>query len=116
MVLDAFYLSFLAWYVDKIWPSEFGTQLPWYFVFQPSWWMDSIMSWVGGRRKGGRVHRYSVLPGPGGDEHPPLVVTSQADLEMARSSPGVEDATVEGVSEALSAQVEGKRGADTGPL
>ena len=31
MTLDAVLYGFLAWYFDKILPSEYGTQLPWYF-------------------------------------------------------------------------------------
>lgn len=30
--------SFQAWYIDKVIPSEYGTQLPFYFPFLPSYW------------------------------------------------------------------------------
>ena len=40
MFVDAIYLLFLAWYVDKIWPSEFGTQEKWYFLFTPKYWKN----------------------------------------------------------------------------
>ena len=38
MLIDAAYLLVLSWYFSNIWPSEFGTVRPWYFVFQPSYW------------------------------------------------------------------------------
>ncbi len=28
----------MAWYFDKVIPSEYGTQLPFYFPFTPSYW------------------------------------------------------------------------------
>ena len=39
MFIDALYLSLLTWYFDKVWPSEFGTHEPFYFVFNPHYWM-----------------------------------------------------------------------------
>jgi len=63
MFIDAFWLSFLAWYVDKIWPSEFGTQKPWYFVFQPSFWMNEIRSYCSCFFKTRRgAHRRIISP------------------------------------------------------
>jgi ATP-binding cassette, subfamily A (ABC1), member 3 len=38
MVVDAVLYGVLAWYLDKILPSEFGTQLPFYFPLLPSYW------------------------------------------------------------------------------
>eukprot|EP00605_Chrysophyceae_sp_TOSAG23-4_P000940 GSChrysophyteH1.ASY1.ANO1.1040.1 assembled CDS len=38
MIIDAVYLSFLSWYFDKVWPSEYGTQEVWYFLFTPQYW------------------------------------------------------------------------------
>lgn len=38
LTFDVFLYGFLAWYADKIFPSEFGTQLPWYFPILPSYW------------------------------------------------------------------------------
>jgi len=38
MVVDAVLYGVLAWYLDKVLPSEFGTQLPLYFPFLPSYW------------------------------------------------------------------------------
>eukprot|EP00606_Chrysophyceae_sp_TOSAG23-5_P000450 GSChrysophyteH2.ASY1.ANO1.1662.1 assembled CDS len=38
LLVDAIYLSFLSWYVDKVWPSEFGTHEVWYFCVTPEYW------------------------------------------------------------------------------
>ena len=38
MFIDAIYLAVLAWYFSNIWPSEFGTHKPWYFIFLPNYW------------------------------------------------------------------------------
>lgn len=38
MLFDALLYGFLAWYFDKVLPSEFGTPLPFYFPLLPSYW------------------------------------------------------------------------------
>ena len=38
MFVDTVYLAVLAWYFSNIWPSEFGTHKPWYFIFLPTYW------------------------------------------------------------------------------
>lgn len=38
MFLDAFLYGILAFYLDKVFPSEFGTSLPFYFPLMPSYW------------------------------------------------------------------------------
>lgn len=38
MLFDAILYGALAWYLDKIWPREYGTHLKWYFIFTPSYW------------------------------------------------------------------------------
>jgi hypothetical protein len=40
MLADIFIYGALGWYFSKIWPSEYGTQLPWYFLFLPSYWKE----------------------------------------------------------------------------
>ena len=42
LLIDAVYLLVLAWYFDKIWPSEIGTQEPWYFICLPSYWRKCL--------------------------------------------------------------------------
>lgn len=46
MFIDTFYLGFVAWYVGNIWPSEFGTHKPWYFIFMPSYWYNALLSFA----------------------------------------------------------------------
>ena len=38
MFVDAIWMGVLSWYVAKIWPSEFGTHEPFYFMCLPSYW------------------------------------------------------------------------------
>ena len=42
LFIDFIYLLVLTWYANQVVPSEFGTQKPWYFVFQPSYWIKSL--------------------------------------------------------------------------
>lgn len=42
MFVDCIYLLALTWYFEQVWPSEFGTQKPWYFIFQPKYWMKTF--------------------------------------------------------------------------
>lgn len=42
LIVDCFVLAFASWYIGSIWPSEFGTHRPWYFIFQPSHYIASI--------------------------------------------------------------------------
>jgi ATP-binding cassette subfamily A (ABC1) protein 3 len=36
--VNFFWLLFVAWYLGEVWPSEYGTSKPVYFLFQPSYW------------------------------------------------------------------------------
>jgi hypothetical protein len=38
MFVDAIWMGVLSWYIAKIWPSEFGTHQPFYFLCLPSYW------------------------------------------------------------------------------
>lgn len=57
MFVDFIYLGILAWYLNQIWPTEFGTQKPFYFIVSPHYWytgtMDCLFS-LGLIRKNGR--------------------------------------------------------------
>mmetsp|Transcript_26423 Transcript_26423/g.39214 ORF Transcript_26423/g.39214 Transcript_26423/m.39214 type:complete len:1955 (+) Transcript_26423:136-6000(+) len=44
MCVDAVLYGVLAWYFDKIIPSEYGTQKPFYFPFLPSYWCGIKLS------------------------------------------------------------------------
>lgn len=39
MFADCIYLLALTWYFEQVWPTEFGTQKPWYFIFELKYWM-----------------------------------------------------------------------------
>ena len=40
LFIDFLYLGFLSWYFSQIWPSEFGTHKPWYFLFERKFWVS----------------------------------------------------------------------------
>ena len=48
LLIDVFVYAFLFWYFDKVFPNEFGTRLPPYFLFMPSYWKASCCSFLGG--------------------------------------------------------------------
>lgn len=40
MFVDAIWMGVLSWYIAKVWPSEFGTHQPFYFLCLPSYWQS----------------------------------------------------------------------------
>ncbi|XP_056379090.1 retinal-specific phospholipid-transporting ATPase ABCA4 isoform X1 [Hyla sarda] len=40
MLFDAFLYWILAWYIDHVFPGEFGIPRPWYFALLPTHWCD----------------------------------------------------------------------------
>ena len=44
MLLDSLIYMFLAWYIETVWPGEFGTGRSFYFLFQPSFWCETFAS------------------------------------------------------------------------
>ena len=44
MFIDSIYLLLLAWYFNQIWPTEFGTHKPWYFLFEKKYWVKMFSS------------------------------------------------------------------------
>ncbi|XP_012926503.1 retinal-specific ATP-binding cassette transporter [Heterocephalus glaber] len=40
MLLDAALYGLLAWYLDQVFPGNYGTPLPWYFLLQESYWLS----------------------------------------------------------------------------
>lgn len=40
MFIDAIWMGVLSWYIAKVWPSEFGTHQPFYFLCLPSYWQS----------------------------------------------------------------------------
>uniref|UniRef100_A0ABM5G8V5 Retinal-specific phospholipid-transporting ATPase ABCA4 n=1 Tax=Pogona vitticeps TaxID=103695 RepID=A0ABM5G8V5_9SAUR len=41
MLFDAFIYGLLAWYLDNVFPGDYGIPRPWYFPFQQSYWLGS---------------------------------------------------------------------------
>ena len=82
MFVDTIWLSILAWYLGKVWPSEFGTHLPWYFIVNPYYYWAYIQDCFGLKRVAGRK------------------VAAEEDSSLVSSVP------IEPVPESLSAQVE----------
>ncbi|KAM5322049.1 retinal-specific phospholipid-transporting ATPase ABCA4 isoform 2-T2 [Glossophaga mutica] len=39
MLLDAALYGLLGWYLDQVFPGDYGTPLPWYFLLQESYWL-----------------------------------------------------------------------------
>ncbi|XP_035294079.1 retinal-specific phospholipid-transporting ATPase ABCA4 isoform X2, partial [Cricetulus griseus] len=39
LLLDAALYGLLAWYLDQVFPGDYGTPLPWYFLLQESYWL-----------------------------------------------------------------------------
>ena len=44
LFVDFLYLLVLSWYFTQVWPTEYGTQKPWYFLFEAKYWYDSSNS------------------------------------------------------------------------
>ena len=91
MLIDAVWMGILTWYLNKVWPSEFGTQKPWYFICMPSYWKSCLDGFLLGKMTRVIYRR----------------VGSSAFLD----SEGVEaakDVPVESVPEQLAAQVANK--------
>lgn len=42
--INYFWILFLAWYLSEVWPSEYGTSKPAYFLFMPSYWRNMWQS------------------------------------------------------------------------
>ncbi|KAG0722166.1 ATP-binding cassette sub-family A member 3 [Chionoecetes opilio] len=39
MLLDSLLFCLLAWYIEALWPGDFGVPQPWYFPFMRSYWL-----------------------------------------------------------------------------
>jgi hypothetical protein len=83
---DIFIYAALAWYTSQTFPSEYGTQKPWYFPFMPSYWTSVFGSLNPSLSSYTKVH-------------------TDGDVEMASSN---NSNTVEEVSQALRDQVAAK--------
>lgn len=92
MLIDALWMAILTWYFNKVWPSEFGTQKPWYFICLPAYWKSCFDSLFLGKSTGvvyRRVGSSTTLDAEG--------------IEMVNAK-----CPVEAVPEQLALQVENK--------
>ena len=58
LLFDSFVYMVLAWYIEAVFPGEFGVSKRWYFLFKPSYWLGSkigggVRKRRGERRRGG---------------------------------------------------------------
>lgn len=57
LVLDTVLYYFLAWYLEAVFPGKYGVAKPWYFPFQPSFWLGQSYAC---RRGWGSDHAHKV--------------------------------------------------------
>ncbi len=93
MFIDSIWMALLAWYLNHVWPSEYGTHEPWYFIFMPSYWIGCFKSFAGCFLCRSSSGSYGRVISPKLD----------GDLELVNL-----DSNVEPVSDVLQAQVEAK--------
>lgn len=43
LILDGFIYGLLGWYVKKVFPGRYGASQPWYFIFTPKFWSQSVL-------------------------------------------------------------------------
>jgi len=98
MFIDTIWMAVLSWYIGKVWPSEFGTHLPWYFLLTPTYWLGIWRDVVGDvNYADNKVHNEVNIGEEGGVE---LMMMMKAK------------APVEAVTETLAAQVDGHKCVD----
>jgi ABC-type multidrug transport system fused ATPase/permease subunit len=57
MFLDFFIYGFLAWYLDKVLPHEYGTSYHPFFIFEPKYWCGDSLRWIQNVFRRGRQAR-----------------------------------------------------------
>ena len=93
LFFDAVLYGVLAWYLDNVLPSEFGTPLPLYFPFLPSYWL-------------GGAHSGLVDGGAGSDKHWWKNIAVAVGLRQARYGDiGREENAESGTENALHASL-----------
>uniref|UniRef100_A0A914W7B2 ABC transporter domain-containing protein n=1 Tax=Plectus sambesii TaxID=2011161 RepID=A0A914W7B2_9BILA len=50
MVIDIIIYSSLVWYIEQVYPGEYGMPKPWYFPFVPSRWIEGGSGWCPERK------------------------------------------------------------------
>jgi len=60
MMFDAALYGVLAWYLDKVWPREYGTHEKWYFLFTPKYWRECFAGLTACCSRKGRSERQAI--------------------------------------------------------
>ena len=60
LLLDSLLYLVVAWYLEAVFPGKYGVAKPFYFIFQPSYWL--------GVHHSTRVHNFELLPVDGGED------------------------------------------------
>jgi ATP-binding cassette subfamily A (ABC1) protein 3 len=124
MFFDAVLYGVLAWYLDNVLPSEFGTQLPLYFPFLPSYWcgsssrasQTSLLTQIGacwGLLGAGKGRKYSrVSSSEGGPEDTESALQAGLLADAAGDEPTATSQQGEYI-EAVSGELQRQVGAQT---
>ncbi|KAK1339765.1 hypothetical protein QTO34_018321 [Cnephaeus nilssonii] len=87
MLLDAALYGLLAWYLDQVFPGDYGTPLPWYFLLQESYWLGGEGC---STREARALERTEPVTEEMEDpEHPEGVTDSFFERELPGLVPGV---------------------------
>ena len=38
--------GFIAWYLEKVLPSQWGPRLPWWFILSKTWWCETVPAYL----------------------------------------------------------------------
>ena len=109
MIIDTFYLGFLSWYIGSIWPSEFGTHKPWWFIFDPKYYFKLFTSVFGTSEYWSEIcgNRFQKVNNAEKDFN--LEMVNANGTTNGVPSPSHENSSVEEVAESLAQQrTEGK--------
>lgn len=107
MFIDCIYLLVLSWYFNQIWPSEFGTQKPWYFIFEAKFWCKG---WVSAPTRNNSFRRVTDNSGAGSIELQQKSGSGSGDSSVVHLDvfEGSVSSYVEPVPANLTAQIENK--------
>ena len=53
MIIDILLYNLIAWYIENVFPGQYGLPQPWYFMFQPSFWRGRRVARVSSGDGGG---------------------------------------------------------------
>ena len=67
-LLDSLLYALLAWYVEAVWPGQYGVPKPWYFFLTKSYWIGTTSVNVGHAAANGGSNSDLELVGTGAAE------------------------------------------------